>query len=430
MRVNFPKQAKAWRLATKCPGRFAVCRHLSPRALYVRFTATVQIRPKFALIVAILACSALPASAAVPGISLTADGTSETVFDWRSGRCDDGQYPDAPARAYRDTKGIVHLFATHYDNRAFTGSGLDTVRIDCHSTYAARRDDDPEAYDDRVWLTSFHTGDGSTIIALGHAEYHGHLRPTQCPWRDYRSCWWNGVVGLLSYDGGTTFTRAPGVRSIVAALRGPYDPSVRRPVGYFSPSNMLEWNGGLYVFVFAEAYGEQKRGPCLLRTTPRGDPSSWRAWDGRDFTVSLSPAADPDGRSKHGVCTPVPGLGATVTSVVRRDGSDDFIALIAATRNEPEERTGIYFALSQDLLHWTPPRMLLEAPLMFKYRCEDASAYAYPALLDSASRSRNFESVGSSAWLYVTRFTIEDCKFAKARDLVRYRVRVSAPAER
>jgi hypothetical protein len=361
---------------------------------------------------------------------VTVEGDEDVVFLWRKDRCDDNQYPDAPARAYRDASGVVHLFASHYDNRAFTGPSLDSVRIDCRSTYVGRRADDPMGFDDRVWLTSFHTRDGRNVVALGHAEYHGHLRPALCPWRDYRSCWWNAVVGLASDDGGASFSRPTGAASIVAAPRGPYDPSVRRPVGYFSPSNMLEWEGSLYAFVFAEAYGEQRRGPCLLRSAAPKDPSAWRAWDGRDFTVTLGSAASAEGDPKPGVCVPVPGLGATVTSVVRREGFNDFIALIAATRNEPRVATGIYFSLSPDLLRWSPPRLLMEAPLMFKYGCEDAAAYGYPALLDSESRSRNFESVGSSAWLYLTRFTIENCKLAKERDLIRYRVRIAAPADR
>lgn len=401
---------------------------MSAQAVYVRFTSPVRNPTKFVLTVAVLVATAAvhPCAAAVlaPVVTLVTNQTVETVFRWRTDRCDDNQYPDAPARAYRDVYGNVHLFAPHSDNRALIGPSLDGVRIDCRSVYAGRGDDDPSAYDDRVWLTSFYTEDGRNVAALAHAEYHGHLRPSLCPWHDYRSCWWNGIVGLVSDNGGATFSRPHGATSIMAALPGPYDPVDRRPVGYFSPSNMLKWEGRLYVFVFAEAHSKQKRGPCLFRTPAPVDPLEWRAWDGTDFTVALAPAEPASERAGPNACAPVPGLGATVTSVVRHDASNNFIALIAATRGETKRRTGIYFATSQDLVQWTPPQLLFEAPLMFNYSCTDATAYGYPALLDSESPSRNFESVGSSAWLYLTRFAIDNCKLSKERDLVRYRVRI------
>jgi hypothetical protein len=373
-------------------------------------------------------CGAIAADR--PHVAPTVDAREHVVFQWRTDRCEDNQYPDAPARAFRDAEGRVHLFASHYDNRAFVGASLDSVRIDCRPAHEGRRADDPAAFDDRVWLTSFHTRDGRSIVALGHAEYHGHLRPALCPWRDYRSCWWNAVVGLGSSDGGRTFRRPEGDKAIVAAPRGPYDASVRRPVGYFSPSNMIERQGWLYAFVFAEAHGDQKRGPCLLRSAAPHDPAEWRAWDGKDFTVSLASPAPAESRRDRGVCAPVPGLGATVTSVVRHEESNGFIALIAAARNGAAPRIGVYFSTSQDLLHWSSPQLLFERPIMFNYRCEDAAAYGYPALLDSDSQSRNFETVGSSAWLYLTRFMIANCRLAKERDLVRYRVHFAAAADR
>jgi len=400
---------------------------MSAQAVYVRFTAPVRNLAKFVPIFALLLAAAVHAgveAASVPVVALATDRTAETVFRWRTDRCDDNQYPDAPARAFRGANGTVHLFAPHSDNRALIGTTLDAVRIDCRSVYEGRGDDDPSAYDDKVWLSSFYTQDGRNVAALAHAEFHGHLRPALCPWHDYHSCWWNGVVGLVSRDGGETFARPPGAASIVAALRGPYNPVDRRPVGYFSPSNIIAWQGRFYSFVFAEARGEQKRGPCLLRTQAPFDPSAWRGWDGNDFTVVLAPGGSASGHGGEQTCTPVPGLGATITTVVRHDASNSFIALIAAARAETKTRVGIYFVTSQDLLRWTSPQLLFEVPLMFNYRCTDAAAYGYPALLDSESPSRNFESVGSGAWLYLTRFVVENCKLSNERDLVRYRVHI------
>jgi hypothetical protein len=402
----------------------AIIRHWNAGALYVPFTRVLKIRAKSVSIclVSIVAGALFETShgAAAPRGAATADPQPETVFSWRQDRCDDSQYPDAPARAYRDADGQVHLFATHYDNRAMVGPALDRVRIDCRSTYAAPRSDDPAAFDDRVWLTSFHTDDGRNVVALGHAEFHGHLRANLCPMREYRSCWWNAVVALSSHDGGATFQR-PAAGSLVAVPRGPYDPSARRPIGYFSPSNIVAHDGALFAFIFAEPHGAQARGPCLLRAEATGPSRPWRGWNGRAFAADLSAGAES--------CTPITGLGATVTSVARLQSVDGFAALIAAARGEGDaRRRGVYIAYSEDLLRWSAPQLLLEAPLMFNFGCADSAAYGYPSLLDAASPSRNFESVGTDAWLYLTRFSVSACKLGPERDLVRFRVKLSGAA--
>jgi hypothetical protein len=119
-----------------------------------------------------------------------------------------------------------------------------------------------------------------------------------------------------------------------------------------------------------------------------------------------------------------------VTSVARLRGAGGFAALIAAARGRDPLRRGIYIAYSADLLHWSSPHLLFEAPIMFNYGCGDSTAYGYPSLLDAESPSRNFESVGGEPWLYLTRFRIADCKLGRERDLVRYRVRFAASAAR
>jgi hypothetical protein len=361
-------------------------------------------------------------AADLPSLVLDVLSAPAVVFRWQTDRCADNHVPDAPARAWRDATGAVHLLASHYDNRPMIGAALDVAWVNCASVYQGRGADRPEDYDDKVWLTAFHTTDGQTVAALGHAEYHGHLRPQACPWRDYTSCWWNAVVGLVSHDGGAHFTR-PGEGYLVAAPKGRYDPAPKRPVGYFSPSNILERDGFRYAFIFAEAYGDQRRGACLLRTATPESPSSWRAWDGKDFSVALAPEMG----AAQGVCAPVPGLGSTVTSIVRHDATGTVIAVFAGTRaTEPSSpaRTGIYYVTSRDLLIWSAPELLLEMPLMFAYRCEDATAYGYPSLIDARGASRNFDVAGSEAFLYATRFPIRDCKLPMERDLVRFAVRI------
>src|SRR5829696_1679266 len=81
------------------------------------------------------ACAALAGrsvlAAEPPLVAVTVVGPAEVVFASPRDSCDGHDAPDAPARAFRDAKGKIVLFATHYRNRALRGPGLDTLKIDC-----------------------------------------------------------------------------------------------------------------------------------------------------------------------------------------------------------------------------------------------------------------------------------------------------------
>ena len=65
-------------------------------------------------------------------------------------------------------------------------------------------------------------------------------------------------------------------------------------------------------------------------------------------------------------------------------------------------------------------------PLLTRLDCGRPAAFYYPALLDPASDSRNFETIGDRPFLYLTRLNLENCRVTRNRDLVRLPVRVSA----
>lgn len=368
----------------------------------------------------LLSCAGTEASAARYVVA----GDAETVFAWQSQRCDAQDIPDAPARAFRNAAGTVHLFAPHFVNRALIGPTLDKVAPKCRIAFAASGNDDPAAFDDRLWLTSFETIDGTVIHALAHAEYHGHRRPG-CVGGRYMDCWWNAVVQLVSRDGGASFQRVGGKGDVVAASPYVYDGKQGHPTGYFSPSNIIELERYHYVFIFAAAQGLQRRGACLLRTDRIADPQRWRAWDGKDFSVRLIGAyAGADQPPQDRVCAPLAGVPSTLTSVTQQpDGS--FTGLFAASRPlVPGGRpvTGIYAVRSGDLLHWSEPSLLLAVPMMFDFPCDTPSVYAYPSLLDPDSPSPTFTTTGAHPYLYLTRFNVRDCKLGMNRDLVRFPV--------
>ncbi len=378
------------------------------------------------------------ASTPVAALELRISGGETTVYSWTRQRCETWDVPDAPARAFRDAGGRVKLLISHFVTRAMVGPSLGELRHDCRPVFAGARNDDPDAFDDRLWLTSVWTRDGTVVHGLAHAEYHGQHRPHVCPAADYMACWNNAVVQVVSTDGGRTFARDGGPeRAPVATLPWRYDPSGQRPTGYFAPSNIIEHEGYLYAFVFAARSGVQARGACLLRTPHIKDPQAWRAWDGQDFTIDfVNPALTPagaviDAPERH-VCAPIPGLPAQVGSVVRLADSTDFIAVFTArlpVAGHRELVRGVFWVHSKDLRHWSTPRLLHAVATFGTHRCGDGAVYSYPSLIDEASLSRTFETVGSTAWLYLTRLNPKNCRITADRDLVRLPVTIKGPAD-
>ena len=347
-------------------------------------------------------------------------GPPVTVFDWATARCEDWDIPDTPTRAWRGWDGTVHVVAGSERSRASTGSGLGLLARDCKVLYRGAGANDPAAYDDRVWLHATYAA-GARVIALGHEEYHGHLRRERCPTGVYVQCWRNAIVELESNDDAGGFDRE-GTR-VVAALPYRYSGDAGHRTGYYKPSNILRLGDDLYVFVMAEQYGAQRRGPCLLRRPIGGGAADWRAWDGAGFNVRFidpyrEDMADP---ARH-VCAPVGNLQSTISSVVESTATGRYLAVTSATRTGPEgvARSGIYWMSSADLLDWTEPALLWQVPLLWRRDCAAPAVYAYPSLLDPDSTSPNFETVDESFWLYIVEIPLrKDCAVGAERDLVR-----------
>jgi hypothetical protein len=80
---------------------------------------------------------------------------------------------------------------------------------------------------------------------------------------------------------------------------------------------------------------------------------------------------------------------------------------------------GIYYSLSDDLIHWEHRKLIREAEFVYSYECGDHDPIMYPSLLDDESDSRNFQTVDNDAWLYYTRLHYSNCTMTANRDLVR-----------
>jgi len=148
-----------------------------------------------------------------------------------------------------------------------------------------------------------------------------------------------------------------------------------------------------------------------MRTDRLDDPASWRAWDGSGFGLRMmSPYVT---GSAEPMCTflsrRIDGLGGG--HVVYSTYLSRYI-LVAATPGWVDSRNvcGYFFSLSTDLIHWSEPRLLAEAKLIYcPAVTPDPGAVEtlptlYPSLVDHADTTVNFERAGRTPYLYYTRF--------------------------
>jgi hypothetical protein len=354
-------------------------------------------------------------------------GAPQMVFDWSREACAEDDLPDLPVRAFRDAGDQVVLIRSHYVNRRLVGADLDSLERSCDVLLQSAGDADPARFSDHEWIAATYTEDGRTVHALLHNEYQGHLHSGRCPSNTYERCWYNAVTSATSRDAGATFIHSrPPPGHLVASVPYQYLPD-GGPFGLFSPSNIVrkEDDGYFYAMVLALAHQGQQPGSCLMRTRNLADPRSWRAWDGRAFSVEfLDPYAQAGVDPRGHLCQPVsPKEIRTMNASLTYNTFFDKYVLVDASMNyNPGKRrdvSGVYFSLSDDLVTWSERKLILETELRETFQCGDRDPIQYPSLLDPESSSRNFETAGQRAFLYYTQHHFSNCQPSNDRDLVR-----------
>lgn len=357
-------------------------------------------------------------------------GKTEPVFVWSRDACEPIDIPDAPARAFRDASGRVQLISTSYVNRRMIGPNLNQLKHTCEVVMQSDYDPDPARFSDREWITSPYTLDGRTVFTLVHDEYQGNEHPGRCPAGEYQPCWFNSITYAVSRDAGRTYTQPPPPTQLVATVPYTYEPGAG-PYGLFQPSNVIrnEKDGYYYVLVRAQRYKAQPGGVCLLRTQDLSRPDSWRAWDGSGFGVGF---VDPFGPAGQGIdpaqhiCKPIEPLTIEgMTQSLTYSTYFDKFLLVGVRSDRGLVAGGVYFSVSDDLLHWTVPQLIKSVELVFTYKCGDQNPIAHPSMLDPDSKSRNFDTVGREPYLYYTLVRYDKCIQTLHRDLLRVRVRFS-----
>jgi hypothetical protein len=355
-------------------------------------------------------------------------GQREIVFDWSEEACEPMQYPDLPARAFRDFEGNIQLILSHYDNFRMIGPSLDRLSLDCDPVMLSHRSPSVRRYEDREWIASLFTRDGKTIWALVHDEYQGNRHHGRCPSGRYYNCWYNAITLARSVDGGRSYRHARPPRQLVAAAPYRYRPD-RGPAGVFTPSNIVTGaDGWLYALVRVRDPGGM-RGTCVMRTRRVQQPDSWRAWDGAGFDGVFT---DPyrSKRRHRASCIPVETgrIAEMAESLTYNTVLGSFLLVGLAPPGDLSigpKVTGIYFSTSQDLVHWTDRKLVRQVSTKHTYTCGDNSPVAYPSLIDPESPSRTFATTGAHPFLYFTQFRYQNCHQTPERDLIRVAVEIS-----
>ena len=389
--------------------------------------------PLLAILTTTLA--AVPADAdELATVSFAVTGPKETVFDYATDRCATNDLPDAAARAFRDASGDVHLIATHYQHWASIGTSLNTAERDCaHMIYAAGANPNPATYDNRGWLETFWTEDGDTIHGLVAMDYHPEHYGLTCATSG--DCWYGTTVQATSTDGGYSFTSpAQGTPRFVAGPPYQFDPALPETLGTFVPSNIVVGPDPdyLYATLSFERRAPATDGTCLIRT-PReqiGEPTAWRAWGGSGFTVKFASPypSEPEIPQAHECVSVANSLGRPIRSLLKVEGQDLYLAIAHGTATVGGvTRAVVRASTSTDLITWTPPQTVMELPRygQFGETCSTHSGqerYQYPSLLDPESTSINFETTGSTAYVYATAITY--CA-GLDRDLVRWPISIT-----
>lgn len=396
-------------------------------------------------------------------------GPVESVYDWKTQHCADGRplnhqhpprpyqrdVPDAPAMAWR-SPATNETFVSPGDSRGTwpsVGPTLDTVRHQCafvNFNYSGPTGYEPlpQNFTSHEWLYAPYVvapapGAPSTTYFLVHNEYHGweHMAEGMCNASTMVQgrCWYNSVTLSVSHDGGRTIRHAqPAPANLVAAATSPYTAN-NSAYGVFSPSQMVTNPRDGYVYSFPRVTNRNGtvRGAAVMRTRPAdlADPRSWRFWlgPGDNFSgVFHNPYLSPGG-PEPGVLAFGPGSGPQPSPsqpVPRYIPALDVFVMVGYT---DLHNSSSHFALSAARDPWGPWSAMvpIEGVNINPQRDPSNPRGLYPALLDPASPSLNYDTLESdNVWLYWVQG--RDCSAIgrdicpdMARDLVRQRVRLA-----
>lgn len=378
-------------------------------------------------IAALAVCLAAPQSFAQQPSRLQAKltGAWQVMYDPARHRCDGHDVPDTPPRAFRDSNGVIVMFALHYIARALRGPSLEDLKPDCNSAYDSPLDPDPAKYNSQSWIAATWTRDGADVQALAHHEYRAAVhKRCNIPASNALACWYNTMLAARSQDGGKRFARH--AYPVIAAAPFRQEFEQHRHRGFLNPSNMFSDGKFVYFFAAQTGWRGQPHGVCLFRSADPARERSWRAFDGSGFTILYDDPYRP-GLNPPRPCKPIDPFPAQVGAVVRHRASGLWLAVVQTWRDGKRFPVpGFYIATSRDLIRWSEPSLLMATRTLYDDACGAAALNSYPSILDPAAKGRNFDDTGDEPWLYWTSMRIEGCNHTSDRKLIRQRMQIGS----
>lgn len=341
-------------------------------------------------------------------------GPVETVYKWKTDRCDDGDIPDLAAHPVRLDDGTILLFTPHQPKfYLMRGSSFRSLRRDCNAAYTSEDGRDPSLYNNREWLTvPYRIGD--TIHVVAHNEWHDPVAANCKPGdtSPANPCWMNSLTHFTSTNGGASFGKSTPPSHVIAPAPRRWDagnPAARSPFGYLQPAGIVRKTDGYYYLLFyaiPDPSRQDDQGICLMRTANLADPASWRAWNGTDFSLPLGNPYLATG-STVTPCTFVVRTSATGHVTFNSYLKKYVLAGTTVTSNAPADR-GAFMFLSDDLLSWSAPQQLRFANFPFPPwqgpSGTSVNGESYHSLVDHDDTTINFENSGQTAYLYWTQW--------------------------
>lgn len=368
-------------------------------------------------------------SPSADAFDISLSGPETVLFDTAKDSCDPSHLPDAPARAFRNDKGEMVLFAPNFRNRAFIGKNLESLNKDCQSRFKAAGKANPGLLDDRTWLHAIYTEDGKTVYALASASFMPYRHDMPCKGATKRTdCWINGLVTLKSTDGGKHFTyQAKPPHHAPFPPPQSYRDDRKREPSYVTATNIVHWKGYLYSIVWRREETWKKSRNCLVRAKA-DQPDLWQVWDGHQFVDAAKLTKDQGWQVYPTDCARVGPFGITsIRGLVRHEGDDMFVAVYKHRRRHKDGTSehGIYYSTSKNMINWSAPKLLVSADLKPDAGPGDPFV-SYPSIIDDNSPDRLFGTIDDDASLLFVRLipVRRNSKWMMTRRLVRQPIHI------